>query len=1058
MNHKLSGFTGLKLQQVQAMSNQSKIIAFPVNHHSDLSALSQENHELLPPQSVTLTKVDSESGEQDRKRYQYSYGSVGANFNAAKPHYSLGKALAKKGEWDQAISSYRKALEIDSEAAEIYQSLGDALVKNGELDEAVIVYHKAIELQPNLWEVQHNLGDIWQGQGRLDEAVVAYRLAIELNPDFCWSHNNLGDSLIKQEKWEEAVEGYRSATKLNPDFHWSYYNLGDALVELERWEEAVVAYRRAIQIQPHLPLVREKLADALQRQIRIYSKEAVSLYYQTIEQNPDDVELYHKLLEIQPDAPQLYCQLANALVRRHEYEEAIIFYQIALHIKPDETEASFQLAKLLQKRNNFEGTFQGIPCSSDIYELWLQENSPKPEDFRQMAEQVKVFKYQPLISIIMPVYNTPKELLQEAIESVLAQVYPHWELCIADDASTQPHIKEVLANYAAKDERIQVVFRSKNGHISASSNSALEVATGEFIALLDHDDILAPEALYEMAVFLNQHPEADMIYSDEDKLNEQGKRTDPFFKPDWCPDSLLSRMYTCHLGVYRHSLIKQVGGFRVGYEGSQDYDLVLRVTEKTDKIFHIPKVLYHWRIHSESTAGNHRAKSYAEQAAIKALTDALERRGEKANKIVGHPEFPGIYTIRYQIPEYKLVSIIIPTRNLGDVLDRCLKSIFEKSTYPNYEVIIIDNGSDEPETAAIIAAWKCLEPHRFKCYDYNIPFNYSSINNYAVTKAKGDYFLFLNNDTEVITPDWIEAMVEQAQRSTIGAVGALLLYPDNTIQHAGVIIGLGGVAGHSHKYFAAGHPGYVRQLISVNNYSAVTAACLMCRRDVFEKISGFDEGLAVAFNDIDLCLRIMSSGYHNIYLPHVVLYHHESKSRGSENTPEKQRRFQQEIETMKQRWKSVIDHDTCYNQNLTRDREDYSLKVVPCLEILDVSLLELDPELLWGSAIDFPEVGTQVTANSITIGGWILSKKSPAVKVEFICHDQVVQETDFNYYRPDVAEVFSQVPQSKNSGFMTAIEVIGMPSESQIILQAVLEDGSRIVFGSVLLKYQIKSG
>jgi glycosyltransferase involved in cell wall biosynthesis/Flp pilus assembly protein TadD len=1040
------------------MSNQSKIIAFPVNHHSDFSVLSQQNHELLPPQSVTLKKVDSDSGEQDRKRYQYSYGSVGANFNAAKPHYSLGKALAKKGEWEKAIASYRKALEIDSEAAEIYQSLGDALVKNGELDEAVIVYHKAIELQPNLWEVHHNLGDIWQGQGRLDEAVAAYRLAIKFNPDFCWSHNNLGDVLIKQEKWEEAVDGYRSAIGLNPDFHWSYYNLGDALVELERWEEAVVAYRRAIQLQPHLPLVREKLADALQWQIRIYSKEAVSLYYQTIEQNPDDVELYHKLLEIQPDAPQLYCQLANALVRRHEYEEAIIFYQIALHIKPDETEASFQLAKLLQKRNNFEGTFQGIPCSSDIYELWLQENSPKPEDFRQMAEQVKVFKYQPLISIIMPVYNTPKEFLQEAIESVLAQVYPHWELCIADDTSTKPYIKEVLANYAAKDERIKVVFRSKNGHISASSNSALEVATGEFIALLDHDDILAPEALYEMALFLNRHPEADMIYSDEDKLNEQGKRTDPFFKPDWCPDSLLSRMYTCHLGVYRHSLVKQVGGFRVGYEGSQDYDLVLRVTEKTDKIFHIPKVIYHWRIHSESTAGNHQAKSYAEQAATKALTDALERRGEKPNQIVSHPDFPGIYTIRYQIPEYKLVSIIIPTRNLGDVLDRCLKSIFGKSTYPNYEVIIIDNGSDEPETAAIIAAWKCLEPNRFKCYEYNIPFNYSSINNYAVTKAKGDYFLFLNNDTEVITPDWIEAMVEQAQRSTIGAVGALLLYPDHTIQHAGVIIGLGGVAGHSHKYFAAGHPGYVRQLISVNNYSAVTAACLMCRRDVFEKIEGFDEQLAVAFNDIDLCLKIMSSGYRNIYLPHVVLYHHESKSRGTENTAEKQRRFQQEIERMKERWKSVIDHDTCYNQNLTRDREDYSLKVVPCLEILDVSLLEVDPELLWGSAIDFPEVGTQVTANSIAIGGWILSKKSQAVKVEFICNDQLVQETHFNYFRPDVAAVFSEVPHSENSGFMTAVGVIGMPSESQIILQAVLEDGSRIIFGSVLLKYQIKSG
>jgi glycosyltransferase involved in cell wall biosynthesis/Tfp pilus assembly protein PilF len=1039
-------------------SEANNVIEFPIHKHSDAAIAHTSNPKASYSQSLALKITDSEEREPVKERGKHSYITVKASFNCAQPHYSLGKAFAKKGEWEQAISSYRQALHIDSHSAEIARSLAEALVKNGQLDEAVTVYQKAIKIQPDLWELHHNLGDIWYGQGRFNEAAVAYRRAVDLKPDFCWSHNNLGDVLLKQKKWEDAVSAYQKAIELNPDFHWSYYNLADALAKLEKWEEASANYRRVIQIQPHLPLLREKLADALQQQILMYSREAINLYRQAILQNPDDIELYHKLLEFQPNNPRLYCQLANALARKYEYEEAIIFYQMALHIQPDEAEASFQLAKLLQKINNFDGTFQGIPCSSDIYDLWLQENTPKPEDLRCMSEQVNLLEYQPAISIVMPVYNTPQQLLQEAIESVIAQVYPHWELCIADDNSTKPHIKEVLANYAAKDERIKVVYRRKNGHISASSNSALEVATGEFIALLDHDDILAPEALYEIALFLNQHPEADMIYSDEDKLNEQGKRIDPFFKPDWCPDSLLSRMYTCHLGVYRHSLIKQIGGFRVGYEGSQDYDLVLRITEKTDKIFHVPKVLYHWRIHSESTAGNHQAKSYAEQAACKALKDALERRGEKVDRIVTNPEFPGVYTIRYQIPEAKLVSIIIPTRNLGKVLDRCLKSIFEKSTYPNYEVIVIDNGSDEPETAGIIASWKCREPKRFKCYEYNIPFNYSRINNYAVTKAKGDYLLFLNNDTEVITSDWLEAMVEQAQRSTIGAVGALLLYPDNTIQHAGVIVGLGGVAGHSHKYFAAGHPGYCRQLISTNNYSAVTAACLMCRRDAFEKIEGFEEGLAVAFNDIDFCLKMVSNGYRNVYLPHVVLYHYESKSRGTENTPEKQRRFQQEIETMKQKWQSIIAHDACYNQNLTRDREDYSLKVLPCLEILDVSLLEVDPELLWGCAIDFPQAGTQITANSLAIGGWILSKKSPAVKVEFTWDNRVVQETHFNYNRPDVAAVFSEVTCSVNSGFMTELGVMGMPDEFQIILQAALEDGSRIVFGSVLFKYQIKLG
>ncbi|WP_242719371.1 tetratricopeptide repeat protein [Microcoleus vaginatus] len=1040
------------------MSNQSNIIPFPLNNQSSNSSTVEiYSYDEPNPKAIILkSELSASEAEEKQRKDHFNRSVMITNLNAAKPLYSLGKALAKKGEWEKAIASYRKALEIDYQAAEIYQNLGEALVQTKQFDEAVTVYRKAIEIQPDLWEVHHNLGDICQGQGRLEEAVAAYRLAIEFNPDFSWSHNNLGDVLIKQEKWEEAAVAYGRAIELNPDFHWSYYNLGEALMELQRWEEAIGAYRRAIELNSDLPLVHEKLADALQQQSRLYSKEAVSLYYKTIEQNPDDVELYHKLLEIKPDAPQLYCQLANALVRRREYQEAIIFYQMALHIKPDEIEASFQLAKLLQKRNNFEGTFQGIPCSSDIYELWLQENSPKPEDFRQMAEQVKVFKYQPRISIIMPVYNTPKELLQEAIESVLAQVYPHWELCIADDTSTKPYIKEVLANYAAKDERIKVVFRSKNGHISASSNSALEVATGEFIALLDHDDILAPEALYEMAFFLNQHPEADMIYSDEDKLNEQGKRTDPFFKPDWCPDSFLSRMYTCHLGVYRHSLVKQVGGFRLGYEGSQDYDLVLRVTEKTDKIFHIPKVLYHWRIHSESTAGNHGAKSYAEQAATKALTEAVERRGEKCSKIVSPPESPGVYIIRYQIPEYKLISIIIPTRNLGNILDRCLKSIFEKSTYPNYEVIVIDNGSDEPETAAIIAAWKCLEPNRFKCYEYNIPFNYSRINNYAVTKAKGDYLLFLNNDTEVITSDWLEAMVEQAQRPTIGAVGALLLYPDNTVQHAGVVMGVGGVAGHSHKHFPASHQGYVSQLASVNNYSAVTAACLMCRREVFEKVGGFEELLSVAFNDVDLCLNMVTHGYRNIYLPHVILYHYESKSRGQEDTPEKQRRFQQETEKMQQKWGHLIEQDPCYNPNFSREQENYSLRIVTIVDILAVSSLE-NPCELWAFSIDSPAPETQINSSSIIVAGWIVGKTSPAVAVELICDGQVIEAIAIDGNRSDVAQIFPQAPWGEKSGFSAILKVIGLPDEAELTLEAVLEDGSRVILGTVLLKYQIKS-
>ncbi|MDF5709102.1 MAG: glycosyltransferase [Nostoc sp. S4] len=568
-----------------------------------------------------------------------------------------------------------------------------------------------------------------------------------------------------------------------------------------------------------------------------------------------------------------------------------------------------------------------IPQTNDVnYQKWLNQNYPNRAALEKMIKTAKLLAYKPTISLIMPVFNTPARFLQEAIESVLNQVYPYWELCIADDYSTDNYIREILKDYSSKDSRIKVVFRTENGHISRCSNSAIEIATGEFIALLDHDDLLTPDALYEIALLLNKHPEADMIYSDEDKIDENCKLRDPFFKPDWCPDSFLSRMYTCHLGTYRRELVNAIGGFRIGYEGSQDYDLVLRLTEKTKKIFHIPKILYHWRIHPQSAASKPDQKPYAVKAAEKALVDALARRGEHG-QVTQTPNLVGHYIIRYTINDYKLVSIIIPTRDLGNVLDKCLTSIFEKTTYPNYEVILIDNGSQEENTANIISKWQQKESSRFRCYQLDIPFNYSKINNYAVNQAKGDYLLFLNNDIEVITTDWINAMVEQAQRPSIGAVGALLLYPDNTVQHAGVLMGIGGVANHSHKHYSVNSPGYFGQILTVNNYLVVTAACLMCRREVFKAVSGFEEQLEVAFNDVDLCLKIVEQGYKNIYLPHVMLYHYESKSRGSDDTPTKLARFLKEIEYMEKKWKNFIEYDPCYSIHLTRNYEDYRIRV-----------------------------------------------------------------------------------------------------------------------------------
>ncbi|MDC0834410.1 glycosyltransferase [Geitlerinema sp. CS-897] len=556
------------------------------------------------------------------------------------------------------------------------------------------------------------------------------------------------------------------------------------------------------------------------------------------------------------------------------------------------------------------------------YQWWLSQHYPRPSDLERMAEDLETLEFQPTISIVMPVYNTPANYLEQAIASVLDQVYPHWELCIADDASTVPHVRQTLDKYVTLDARVRVAYRTENGHISRASNTALDLASGEFVALMDHDDLMTPDALYEVVRLLNRHRDADMVYSDEDKVDEHNQLRDPFFKPDWCPDSFLSRMYTCHLGVYRRSILEEIGGFRVGFEGAQDYDLVLRFTEKSDRIFHIPKILYHWRSHPESTASRLASKSYAAEAAAKAITESLQRRGEPG---IVKPTNSGHWIVRYNIQRPGKVSIIIPTKDLASVLDTCLTSIFQKTTYADYEVIVVDNGSVEAQTHQLFEKWRQRQPHRFRVEPLDIPFNYSQLNNFAASKAQGDYLLFLNNDTEVVTEDWIEAMVEQAQRPSVGAVGATLLYPDNTIQHAGVVLGIGGVAGHSHKTYPKDAIGYFAQLQTVNNYSAVTAACLMCRREVFEEVGGFEERLAIAFNDVDFCLKLIDRGYRNVCLPHAILYHYESKSRGHEDTREKQIRFKQEIDDMKHQWAKYLDNDPCYSPHLSRDREDYSL-------------------------------------------------------------------------------------------------------------------------------------
>lgn len=468
------------------------------------------------------------------------------------------------------------------------------------------------------------------------------------------------------------------------------------------------------------------------------------------------------------------------------------------------------------------------------YPNWLARNEVL--DIEAMTQEIATFHYQPKISIAMPVYNVEEKWLRLCIDSILNQVYTNWELCMADDASTDPNVKKILTEYQQLDERIRVVFREQNGHISEATNSALAIATGEFVALLDNDDELAINAFYEVVKVLNENPKLDLIYSDEDKIDMDGNRSDPAFKPDWSPDLLLGTNYISHLGVYRRSILEEIGGFRKGYEGSQDYDLVLRFTEKTTKerIKHIPKVLYYWRMLPTSTAVDQGSKGYAFEAGLRAVQDALVRRG--INGHATHGAANGLYDVYYDIESEKLVSIIIPTKNGYKDVQRCVSSIIEKTTYQNYEIIMADNGSTDPKMHELYAEFEQQLPGRFFVESIDIPFNFSTINNRAAKKAHGEYLLFLNNDTEVITENWLTLMVSFAQQERIGCVGAKLLYPNNTVQHAGVILGLGGVAGHGHYGYPHGDLGYFGRLAINVNYSAVTAACLLMKKQILMQL------------------------------------------------------------------------------------------------------------------------------------------------------------------------------------------------------------------------------
>ncbi len=562
------------------------------------------------------------------------------------------------------------------------------------------------------------------------------------------------------------------------------------------------------------------------------------------------------------------------------------------------------------------------------YGPWYEAYIPDEETLE--AQKKHKFDCEPLISITVPAYQTPVEFLRQMIESLISQTYTEWELCIANASPDSEEMQRILADYSAKDSRVRFCNLKENLGIAENTNRAFSMARGEFIGLLDHDDLLAPNALYEIVNALQDHPQADALYTDEDKVTtELDEHFQPHLKPDFNLDLLRSNNYICHFFVVRRSVVEKAGGFRKEFDGAQDYDFIFRCTENAREVVHVPEILYHWRTHKASTADNPASKMYAFEAGKRAIEAHLERTGTKG--IVSHTQDLGFYRVKYPIQGEPLVSVIIPNKDEKETLQTCLESLKKNTSYRNFEIIIIENNSTTEE---IFRYYKELSKDpQIHLLRWGKEFNYSAINNFGAAHARGEYLLFLNNDVKSIDPDWMEEMLGVCQRPEVGGVGAKLIYPDNTIQHAGCVIGMGGIAGHMFVDMPADRTGYLHKASLLQDMSAVTAACLMMKKEVFEQAGGFTEELAVAFNDVDLCLKVRKNDYLIVYDPYAKLYHMESKTRGAEDSKEKVRRFQTEIEYMRCRWIDILKNgDPYYNKNLSLTKWNYSLRPIPGME------------------------------------------------------------------------------------------------------------------------------
>lgn len=622
---------------------------------------------------------------------------------------------------------------------------------------------------------------------------------------------------------------------------------------------------------------------------------------------------------LESEGRKLSFQLSAEKVRKSKPRENWTVRRLLLYLRIKGLKLTIRL--IVRKLRMMMRKLWGLE-DGNTYDNFLRKYAVTEQEL--LEQRQTVFAYRPKFSIVVPLFRTKEQFLRELLDSVSAQTYDNWELCLADGSGGEKNLSQLVKSLSRSEPRIRYRLLEENRGIAGNTNAALEMASGDFFVLADHDDLLSPEALFQCAKALNENPGIEVLYSDEDKVDMSGKKFfEPHFKSDYNVDLLCSMNYICHMFVFRRTILEQVGGFESCYDGAQDHDFILRCCETAGQIYHIPRVLYHWRCHRNSTSANPESKRYAFENGCRAVEAHYKRIGIPA--VVEQGPFYGMYRTRYRWKEQPLVSIIIPNKDHIADLKKCMDSVEERSTYRNYEFVIVENNSTEDETFAYYDSIK--ERENVTVLYYEGEFNFSLINNFGVKKARGEYLLLLNNDTEMLEPDGIREMLDVCMRPDVGIVGARLFYEDDTIQHAGVILGFGGVAGHAFIGLDREANGYFSRILCTQDLSAVTAACMMVKRTVFEEVGGLEAQFRVAFNDIDFCMKVRSTGMLVVYQPYATFYHYESKSRGQENSAKKVARFNHEVELFQKRWTEALEHgDPYYNPNLSLEKADFSLK------------------------------------------------------------------------------------------------------------------------------------